>query len=76
MQSGAVDDGDRAAGELDPIGVNPGVDQAAPGGNLQPDEAVSAEFGCPVRGQGGVRAAVTGSSDMPSAGEKNRETKS
>jgi len=33
------------AGEVDPIGVDLGVEQAAAGGDLRPDEAVSAELG-------------------------------
>jgi hypothetical protein len=40
---GAVEDGDRLAGEVDPVAVDGGMDQACAVGGLQACEAVAAE---------------------------------
>ena len=73
---GAVQDGDRVAGEVDPVAVDGGMDQACAVGGLQAGEAVAPEAVRPVGGQGGVGAAGDGVSGMPPAGAKYRETKS
>ncbi|MFN2479747.1 MAG: hypothetical protein ABR615_11355 [Pseudonocardiaceae bacterium] len=39
----AVEDGDRVTGEVDPVAVDGGADQARPGGGLQSGEAVPAQ---------------------------------
>jgi hypothetical protein len=38
---GAVEDGDRVAGEVDPVAVDCGMDQACAVGGLQAGEAVA-----------------------------------
>jgi hypothetical protein len=74
---GAVEDRDRVAGEVDPVAVDGGMDQACALGGLQAGEAVAAEAVRPVGGQGGVGAAGDGVfGDVPPAGAKYRETKS
>jgi hypothetical protein len=54
---GAVEDGDRVAGEVDPVAVDGRMDQAGAVGGLQAGEAIAAEAVRPVGGQGGVGAA-------------------
>jgi hypothetical protein len=51
---GGVEDGDRVAGEVDPVAVDGGTDQAGAVGGLQAGEAVVAEAVRPVgAGQAG-----------------------
>jgi hypothetical protein len=40
VMKGAVEDGDGMPGEVHPVAVDGGTDQAGTGGNLQPGEAV------------------------------------
>ncbi len=54
---GAVEDGDGVPGEMHPVAVNGGTDQAGTGGCLQSGEAVPAQALRPVGGQGGVGTA-------------------
>jgi hypothetical protein len=54
---GAVEDGDRAAGEVYPVAVDDGMDQACTVGGLQAGEALAAEPVRPVGRQRGVGAA-------------------
>ncbi len=48
------------AGEVDPVAVDGGMDQACAVGGLQAGEGVAAEAVRPVGGQGGVGAAGDG----------------
>jgi threonine dehydrogenase-like Zn-dependent dehydrogenase len=57
---GAVQDGDRAAGEVDPVAVDGGTDQAGAVRDLQAGEGVMAQAVRPVGGQGGVGATGDG----------------
>jgi hypothetical protein len=45
------------AGEVDPLAVDGGADQAGAGRDLQPGQAAAAQAPRPVRSQGGVGAA-------------------
>jgi hypothetical protein len=57
---GAVEEGDRVAGEVDPVAVDGGMGRACAVGGLRAGEGVAAEAVRPVGGQGGVGAAGGG----------------
>ncbi len=72
----ALDDRDGTAAEEGAVAAQPGADEAGAGAALEAGQLVAAEPGRPVGASAVWALPVTGSSSMPTAGKKPRETKS